>query len=68
MSVKLKTFSLKDKKASDKQYDFNLEEDNQVEINLNGSLELCTNEVLNNSNGSIPLPISMAKPSVHLRL
>ena len=27
MSVKLKTFSLKDKKASDKQYDFNLEED-----------------------------------------
>ncbi|MAV93243.1 MAG: hypothetical protein CMG01_03675, partial [Candidatus Marinimicrobia bacterium] len=33
--------------------DFNLEEDNQVEINLNGSLELCTNEVLNNSNGSI---------------
>ena len=33
--------------------DFNLEEDNQVEINLNGSLELCSDEVLNNSNGSI---------------
>ncbi|MBS30695.1 MAG: hypothetical protein CMG39_05995 [Candidatus Marinimicrobia bacterium] len=32
---------------------FNLEEDNQVEINLNGSLELCSDEVLNNSNGSI---------------
>ena len=33
--------------------DFYLEEDNQVEINLNGSLELCSNEILNNSNGSI---------------
>ncbi len=30
MSVKLKTFSLKDKKASDKQYDFNLEEDMNI--------------------------------------